>query len=68
MKTSTMRNILFTAKDKSVIRTKLNLPGNMLNPPLLLLFCGKLYRYTGSGMTSNFYNEVPDTYMVIEDL
>jgi hypothetical protein len=62
-----IRKVLFTDKNQSLIRTELSLPGNMLAPPSILVFRGKLYHYTGSGMESNFYREIPDSYMFIEE-
>lgn len=67
----TTRKVAFIAADKAVIRETLDLPGHILKPPSLLLFRGKLYNHSGSGlggdMPTNFYREVTDSFMIIED-
>lgn len=68
-----LRKALFTAADKTVIRANVELPGNVLNPPQLLLFRKKLYRHSGSGFGGkednwvNFYREVPESFMIVQD-
>jgi len=63
-----MRKVVFTAIDGSVIRIELFFCGNILNPPNLLLFKGKLYHYSGSGLGigTNFYREVEDSFMIVD--
>ena len=65
-----MRKVVFTAIDGTVNRTNLFFHGDILKPPKLLQFRGKLYHYTGSalgnGMDTNFYREVEDSFMIVD--
>lgn len=64
-----MRKVLFTDLDGTVHRTELSFDGNILNPPALVVFRGKLYRHTGTGMWTmcNFYREVDKTFAIVEE-
>lgn len=62
-----MRKVLFTDKDGNIIRTELSFDGDILNPPSLLLFKGKLYRYVGScNLDINHYLRVEDSFMIVD--
>ncbi len=60
-----LREVLFTCKNGEVVRVKIALQGNLLNPPKFLQFRGKLYQSKGSGLSCNFYHEV-ESFAVVE--
>jgi hypothetical protein len=65
-----MRKVVFTAIDGTVNRTNLFFHGDILKPPKLLQFRGKLYHYVGSsgygGLDTNHYREVEDSFMIVD--
>jgi len=44
-----IRKILFESNQGVVVRTQLDLPGKILNPPKILVYQEKIYLYNGSG-------------------
>jgi len=66
-----IRNVYFRHSNNKLVKIKLDLPGKVLHPPMLLLFRGELYRNTGTGlggdMPTNFYYHVKDSFMIVEE-
>jgi hypothetical protein len=65
----TQRKVILRNSDDTVQRVNLTLPGNnVINPPSILVYMGKMYRYTGSGGGVdwvNHYKEISDSYYII---
>lgn len=52
------RKVLFHENEKFLFSAEISLPGNFYNPPKTIRFQGKLWKYTGSGASANFYHAV----------
>jgi hypothetical protein len=57
------RQVLFSDLNKKrFAKVELALPGNVLNPPHLVLYENRLFEYKGTGMgdpgPTNFYHEI----------